>query len=104
MEIVCANDECKKSFEPKIHNAKYCSQECRQAITNKRVLARYYEKKEIKKRNSSEKRVCTSDGCDIVLSRYNADKLCERHKKLKLESKLKKWGWSDDAIKEFDLI
>lgn len=102
--IVCANPECGKEFEPKIHNGKYCSPECRQAITNQRVLARYYEKKEAKLRAVTEERICVEESCSVKLSRYNKDTHCELHKKKRLQKKLQKWGWSESAAEDFDLL
>jgi len=62
--------ECKKQFEFKTHNQKYCSPECCRKSTNKKIMKKYYEKKEIL---SGKKRICE---CGAVLSRYNMETLC----------------------------
>ena len=70
----CAYDECKKDFEPKTHNQKYCSDECCRIATNIKIKEKYYEKKE---RLSGKKRVCKSRGCDTILSRYDESDICK---------------------------
>ena len=46
--MICINLECKKKFDAKTHNQKYCSDECCRVSTNKRIMEKYYEKKAIK--------------------------------------------------------
>ena len=45
--MICSSDECKKNFDAKTHNQKYCSEECCRIATNKRIMEKYYEKKVI---------------------------------------------------------
>jgi hypothetical protein len=42
---ICAYEECNKKFHAKVYNAIYCSAECRKIVTNRNLLASYYEKK-----------------------------------------------------------
>lgn len=46
---ICAYEECNKEFKAKVYNAIYCSAECRKIVTNRNLLASYYEKKNNKK-------------------------------------------------------
>jgi hypothetical protein len=62
--------QCKKDFEFKTHNQKYCSPECCRKATNKKIMKKYYEKKEIL---AGKKRNCK---CGSKLSRYNMESLC----------------------------
>lgn len=94
---ICANPDCGASFEPQVHNAIYCSVECRKVITNKNVLDRYYEKKE---RRSSKKRVCKNKDCSTILSRYNDENICEPCKTKRLINRLVSWGWDRDKLEE----
>jgi hypothetical protein len=73
--MICAYDECKKPFEPKTHNQKYCSDDCCRTATNLKLKEQYYEKKA---RLAGKKRVCKSYGCNVVLSRYNETSICDR--------------------------
>ena len=75
--MICINSECKKDFEAKTHNQKYCSDECCRVATNKRIMEKYYEKKAIK---NGALRNCKK--CKIVLSRYNSDPLCSSCQKI----------------------
>lgn len=84
--MICSNKECKKEFDPKTHNQKYCSDECCRIATNKRIMEKYYEKKAI--RNGAY-RECR--GCKGQLSRYNTADiciLCEKNSALKNRSKI----------------
>lgn len=87
----CSNPECKKIFIAKVYNAIYCSPECRRIVTNKNLLAAYYEKKS----NKDKKRICKTDGCGTVLSRYNKEKICEGCKRERYVKRLMSWGWSE---------
>jgi hypothetical protein len=81
--MICVNSECKKDFNPKTHNQKYCSDECCRIATNKRIMEKYYEKKAIK---SGAARECRS--CKSQLSRYNQDTLCSTcEKTIQIKSK-----------------
>lgn len=71
--MICAYEECKKEFEPKTHNQKYCSDECCRIATNKKVKEDYYEKKA---RRSGVEFKCKNKGCNSILSRYSAEKVC----------------------------
>lgn len=94
---ICANEECGEIFEPQVHNAIYCSVDCRKIATNKNVLNRYYEKKE---RRSSKQRVCKNKHCSTVLSRYNDEDICELCKTNRLIDRLVSWGWDRDKLEE----
>lgn len=63
---ICANTECGLEFEPTAHNQIYHTQECTRIATNKKIMERYYERKEKKLRID---RVCLI--CGNKLSRYN---------------------------------
>lgn len=65
--------ECKEEFEFKTHNQKYCSNHCCRIATNKRIMQKYYEKKE---RLSGKERRCV--GCNAVLSKYNDSEICAK--------------------------
>ncbi len=69
--MICSREDCKKQFNPKTHNQKYCSDECCRIATNKRIMEKYYEKKAIK---SGKSRGCKS--CGSKLSRYNYTSIC----------------------------
>jgi len=69
--MICVNSECKKDFNPKTHNQKYCSDECCRIATNKRIMEKYYEKKAIK---NGAFRSCKK--CKAELSRYNSENVC----------------------------
>jgi len=62
--------ECGKSFEFKMHNQKYCSKECCREATNKKIMQKYYEKKN---RLSGKDRFCD---CGVKLNRYNSEDVC----------------------------
>lgn len=72
--MICAYEECQKTFSPKTHNQKYCSDECCRTATNLKLKEQYYEKKA---RLAGKKRVCKSSGCKVVLSRYNESSICD---------------------------
>jgi len=78
-----------------VYNAIYCGAECRKVITNKKVLQRYYEKKE--RRNS--RRVCLTKKCGTVLSRYNEEDICEQCKRERFIQRLVGWGWSEYKLR-----
>lgn len=63
--------ECGKDFEFKTHNQKYCSNQCCRVATNKRIMQKYYEKRE---RLSGKERSCTV--CNTKLSKYNSSDIC----------------------------
>jgi hypothetical protein len=92
---VCAYEECAKSFVAKVYNAIYCSPECRKIVTNRNLLANYYEKKA----NKNKKRICKTKTCNIVLSRYNKETICELCKRERYVTRLVSWGWSEDSVR-----
>jgi hypothetical protein len=73
--MICAYEECEKDFEPKTHNQKYCSDECCRIATNEKLKDQYYEKKA---RLAGKQRICKNSGCNVVLSRYNDGKVCDK--------------------------
>jgi len=75
--MICAYENCQgvKEFEPKTHNQKYCSDECCRIATNQKLKEAYYEKKA---RLAGAKRICKNKGCNVVLSRYNDGKICDK--------------------------
>lgn len=89
-------DNCGDVFEPKAHNAIYCSGECRRVSTNEKVLEKYYEKKERRKGG----RICELDDCYTILSRYNDENICEAHKTERLILRLTDYGWDEDSLRE----
>jgi len=62
--------ECGNDFEFKTHNQKYCSQTCCRISTNKRIMEKYYAKKE---RLAGKQRLCS---CGSPLSMHNPDSMC----------------------------
>ena len=91
----CANSECKKEFIPRVYNAIYCSAECRKVITNQKVLQRYYDKKA----RLNSKRTCRTKGCHTILSRYNAEDICETCKRERFIQRLVGWGWDEEKLR-----
>lgn len=73
MRRACARDECDEMFVAKTHNQIYHDDECCRIATNKRIMERYYERKQ---KRSGQRRVCNGNGCDTLLSRYNDGDLC----------------------------
>lgn len=71
-EKVCDRSGCSNSFIPKTHNNKYCGRECQRIETNRKIMVKYYQKRD---RKSGKKRYCTV--CETTqLSRYNDDTVC----------------------------
>lgn len=60
---------------PKTHNMKYCSDEHLRLATNARIMEKYYERKD---RRGGKKRICSTKGCQTILSRYNESKYCSK--------------------------
>lgn len=90
--MICANQTCRKEFEPKTHNQKYCVSECCRVETNRRIMEKYYENKAIK--NGAE-RPCKK--CGAQLSRYNKNSLCSScHRATDLNIKNKILGMIND--------
>jgi len=92
---ICANSACKAEFMPKVYNAIYCGAECRKIITNQKVLQRYYDKKA----RLTSRRVCKTDACGRVLSRYNAEDICESCKRERFIKRLIGWGWDEKKLR-----
>jgi hypothetical protein len=68
----CAREGCENTFVLKTHNNKYCSLDCSKEETNKRIMRRYYKRKE---RRSAKGRVC--EVCnETKLSMYNDSDIC----------------------------
>lgn len=71
--IVCARPDCNNVIETKASwNQKFCSSECTRIETNRRIMQKYYDKKD---QLSGKKRICESCN-ETVLSRYNDGKIC----------------------------
>lgn len=71
MKTKCSRPGCNNDFERLAHNMKYCSPECRQIVTQKKISDRYKRKSVQKNRQNA---VCAK--CKKKLSRYNQDDLC----------------------------
>lgn len=69
--IQCANKECENIFEPATHNQKYCCAECCRVATNRRIMEKYYDKRD---QRQGKARYCIN--CDSKLSRYNDNRVC----------------------------
>lgn len=63
--------ECNNNFEFKTHNQKYCSNQCCRIATNKRIMEKYYAKKD--RLAGKTKRTCK---CGSRLSMYNSESVC----------------------------
>jgi ribosomal protein S27AE len=94
---ICANEDCLELFAPKVHNAIYCSAECRKIVTNQKVLNKYYEKKN---KQAFRNRVCKNVGCSTLLSRYNEDQICGPCQVNRLKDRLEGWGWNRSKLDE----
>jgi len=84
--MICAYDKCNNEFEPKTHNQKYCSDECCRTATNQKLKDAYYEKKA---RLAGKPRICKTQGCNVVLSRYNEGRICDKCESAKREEERK---------------
>ena len=80
----------------KVYNSIYCSAECRKIITNKKLLANYYEKKA----NKNKKRICKTKTCTVVLSVYNKELICEKCKRERFVQRLVGWGWDETKVRD----
>lgn len=81
----CAS--CGDEFQPRVHNAIYCSIDCRKIATNKKILQKYHDRKKA----MGQKRVCETKGCGTILSRYNDTDTCEPCKSAEFSSREKTW-------------
>mgnify|MGYP006286616781 CR=1 FL=1 len=77
--------ECQNDFEFKTHNQKYCSNQCCRVATNKRIMQKYYEKRD---RLSGKERAC--DSCGAPLSKYNSLSICVMCEHKEVRNKTKK--------------
>ena len=93
---VCANDDCKTEFEPRVYNAIYCCTPCRRIVTNAKILRKYHENKAAR----NKKRICDTEGCKTVLSRYNKDNICESCKRERYVQRLVGWGWDEKKLRK----
>ena len=93
---ICSNPDCAKQFIAKVYNSIYCSAECRKIITNKKLLANYYEKKA----NKNKKRICKTKTCTVVLSVYNKELICEKCKRERFVQRLVGWGWDETKVRD----
>ena len=90
--MICSNESCKKEFDAKTHNQKYCCDDCCRVATNRKIMLKYYEKKAIK---NGSKRNCSK--CDILLSRYNSLNICSKcEKNSSIKNKKKILGMIND--------
>lgn len=74
--------QCKQPFDFKTHNQKYCSKECCRLATNKKIMQKYYIKKQ---RLAGAERLCAN--CKNQLSRYNSDTKCTMCQELERKNK-----------------
>ena len=95
---VCANEECKTPFLPKVYNAIYCSTPCRRLVTNAKILKRYHENKEA----FVKKRICPGfhRECGGILSIYNRENICESCKRERYIQRLVGWGWDEEKLRK----
>lgn len=70
--LVCANEGCEITFHPKTHNQKYHNDECCRLATNKRIMEKYYAKRD---QRLGKTRFCAVCGV-TKLSRYNDSMIC----------------------------
>lgn len=72
-KLICARPDCENEIETKSSwNQKYCSSECTRIETNRRIMQKYYDKKD---QMSGKTRIC--EVCNETrLSRYNDTKIC----------------------------
>lgn len=71
-EAVCDREGCEISYIKKTHNQRYCSDECCRLATNKRIMEKYYAKRD---QRLGKTRFCTVCGV-TKLSRYNDGMVC----------------------------
>lgn len=71
-EAVCDREGCDVSYIKKTHNQRYCSDECCRLATNKRIMEKYYARRD---QLQGKPRYCKM--CGITkLSRYNDGEIC----------------------------
>lgn len=69
---ICARKDCGSEFVKGTHNQKFCSAECCRVETNRRIMEKYYDKRD---QRLGKVRYC-SECRTTKLSRYNNDKIC----------------------------
>lgn len=68
----CAREGCEEEFIPATHNQKYHNSECCRIATNRRIMEKYYAKRDQK---AGKVRFCLK--CKTTrLSRYNDSQIC----------------------------
>lgn len=70
--LICANEGCEVAFVAKTHNQKYHSDECCRLATNRRIMEKYYARRD---QRQGKTRLCKSCGV-TKLSRYNDSQIC----------------------------
>lgn len=82
---------CGVLFTKRRPNMVYCTKECCNRATNKKLIEKYHKEKERKKQKNRKCEVCNSN-----LSRYNSDEICHscqaRETELKRMKILKELG------------
>lgn len=73
---ICANEECEKTFHPNSFNQIFCGPECCRVSTNKKIMKRYYEKKEKKNRGDRNCKIC---GTKLNRYNYEDENYCSVH-------------------------
>lgn len=71
-KVECANEGCGIEFVKATHNQKYHSDECCRLATNRRIMEKYYARRD---QRQGKKRLCKSCG-NTTLSRYNDGDVC----------------------------
>jgi hypothetical protein len=80
--LICAREGCEEKIETKkSHNQIYCTDECCRIATNKRIMRRYYNRKD---RLNGKVRICQT--CPTRLSRYNPTDECSACAATRIES------------------
>ena len=64
---------CENAFTPKVKYQVYCSEQCREVATKRKIAERYALLR--RKRLMNKERFCRS--CGIRLSAYNDDNICQ---------------------------
>jgi len=65
--ITCARTDCEIVFQRNTHNMKYCSAECCRIATNRRIMEKYYARRDQRNGMTRYCRTCQT----TKLSRYN---------------------------------
>lgn len=71
-EVICANEGCDVRFVKATHNQKYHSDECCRIATNRKIMEKYYARRD---QLAGKTRYCQT--CRVTkLSRYNDSQIC----------------------------